>query len=151
MHSDIIQKVLDLEEIKSFHCEGEVCFDQMFDENMRFAFSSPVKVTSDGGKLLGFAALFLDFARSCRADIFLTRESPERLDLESGIRNYYLVADYNIGADPANGVYSPQYQVNIYGLFLVIDRADLVQPKPISRARPLTWDERVQRLDDEEG
>jgi len=92
MELDIIEKVLDLQEISTYHCEGVVAFNVPVAREVEVSFATPVRVTDGSGQFLGFAALFRNGTGSLLAEIFLTRESPERLDLEQRAKTYYLVA-----------------------------------------------------------
>jgi hypothetical protein len=90
MDTNLINKVLDLEGVKSF-CMSD-CDVFFSDPNIRgLIFSNPVPVLDTSGNRLGFAVVYEDSGVEM-ATMYITRECPERLDLESRTRSYHLVA-----------------------------------------------------------
>lgn len=90
---DIIRAVLDLQEIDSYHkTDVRVYFRADLDfRTVKFTWTNPVPIRDSDGKLLGFAAL--DAERTgLFAHIFITKDCPERLDLEENTRPMYLLA-----------------------------------------------------------
>lgn len=71
------------------------------------SWSNPVRVCDSGGKLIGFASLyveeFLDRMR-LTAQAFLYKDIPERLDIEANQRRYYLSADNVIQVNLEEGL-----------------------------------------------
>ena len=131
---DTIQKVLDLEEISTYHCEAVVAFYSP-KNRLPAQFESPTRITDGCGKFLGFAALFQSTSGDLLAEMFLTRDSPERLDLESHQKRYYLVA--HATRTHHGGV------VEILELALMPHAVGLQEPfEPVSRVRPLKSYER---------
>jgi hypothetical protein len=90
----IIQRVLDLEEVRSYRFSGEV-HDLNGELQDNIQFTNPVKVVDSSGKMLGFACLYKNQygATWVDADVFLTRDSPERLDMEN-LRGYHLMGNF---------------------------------------------------------
>ena len=99
---DIVRRVLDLEEVKSFHCYGPVTnIENSAAPTLYWPvevwFENPVPVMDSSCNRVGFAC-FNHTGSSRRgwlidAQIFMTRESPERLDIEQQSRTYYSVTD----------------------------------------------------------
>ena len=93
--SYVIQKVLALEDIKT-HCFN--CDVVLPERNVNLGngpfYVNPVQVRDSSGNALGFAALSNSWANGIEileAEVFLTRDTPERLDLEQSLRSYELV------------------------------------------------------------
>jgi hypothetical protein len=102
MHHEVIRRVLDLEEIKSHHCRGQLKFPFDVDWTIIPEFLNPLQVRDSSGKHLGFACLEVrDYGHLhvgpphyfTDVEAFLTRQAPERLDLEQGLRVYSFIAD----------------------------------------------------------
>lgn len=111
---DILSRVLDLEEVRSYRCQGPLHV-ALPRGSFTFMTKNPVPVIDDGGRRLGFACLFLDGGGVVDADIFLTRESPERLDLEQGLRLYCLVpSDVAVTFSKGSGLsLSPTQEIDV--------------------------------------
>lgn len=64
----------------------------------KVSFENPVSVFSDDGRLLGAARLYQE-GKALMAEMFLDYATPERLDIENGVK-YYL---WNNGHDTVTG------------------------------------------------
>lgn len=126
--SDIIDRVLELQKIDTYRLDdAPVCFNFAFDaKKTSVRWQSPVRICDDGGKLIGFASLWQDSGggQPVLADIFLFKDSPERLDLQTDARPLYLLADdvtrLYFGADNVHPAW-----IDIKGFRLVSDLAQL--------------------------
>ena len=95
--TDLIVRVLDLTDTKSFHCKAILCLPLELPRGCDVRFSNPLPVFSDGvnSKRIGFATLDNRLGEKLpriETEIFLIRESPERFELE-GDEEYFLVVN----------------------------------------------------------
>ena len=91
MESDIVTKVMDLAEVDTYHCRGSVCLDLMQGQAPSVVLcQNPVPVVGEDGTPLGFACLTREGSSPYEAEMWLTRATPERLELEGKTRDYYL-------------------------------------------------------------
>lgn len=89
---EFIRKVLDLSEVQSFEWDDSPVNIGPSIKDATVMWANPIPVLGDGGARIGFATLWRDKWDSgdLFADLFLTRETPERLDLQSNVRPLYL-------------------------------------------------------------
>lgn len=100
---EFIRRVLDLSEVEIFEWDDAPLNIGPSIKEAALFWQNPVPVLGDGGKRIGFATLWRDKWDSgdVFADLFLTKESPERLDLQSNVRPLYLFV--HDSADVYNG------------------------------------------------
>lgn len=89
--SDVIRKVADLDQVGVFECHGPAVYDRPFGDT-RVAVTNPVPVVGVDGSRIGFATVDVD-SSNLDTKIFITRECPERLDLENGEPYFLNIAD----------------------------------------------------------
>lgn len=96
-----VEKVYDLTETETFKVSGTVAYievhdgtDEPFSKSAEVSFINPVPVLSDDRQatIIGYATLRLDgiegLGKRLEAQVFLSRECPERLDIEAGTPIY---------------------------------------------------------------
>jgi hypothetical protein len=131
----MVYRFLDLSEVKAFECQGLVHFMEKgacrpFLERRaeELEYYNPVPVLDASGKRIGFACVERSTGELARprkyvAQVFLVKESPERLDVEQRLRPYFLVAQtihiYKSTNDLDEGPFIPQ----LTGLSLLSDVA----------------------------
>lgn len=119
--TDLIVRVLDLTDAKSYHCQAVLCFPKRGQvAPQAITFQNPLPIFSDGpgAKRIGFATLEMEDNGNLDAEIFLIRDSPERLDLEHGQHG-----DYYLTMADAHGVYRGESDFKDHELVSVVIKA----------------------------
>ncbi len=80
--NDIVENVLDLEAVEVFECHGALVYREPFEE-AKILVINPVPVLGEGGDRIGFATVDVD-NKHLDTKVFITKECPERLDIENG-------------------------------------------------------------------
>lgn len=97
-------RVLDLSAVESYkakvvlaYLEPEEGAEIQFDPACVFEVYNPVKVATDemGEDVIGHANVYTDGKRLL-ADLFLTRDCPQRLDIETGAKKLYPVTSFEL-------------------------------------------------------
>lgn len=86
--SPAIEKVLDLQEVSTFSVRGILAYGDTVGGDYPLTVLNPVPVFSASGLPIGHASVFTD-GRRLVADFFIDRASPERLDIEMQLRQWF--------------------------------------------------------------
>lgn len=95
--TDVVRRVLDLTDVEVFEARGHLCSPEPL-RGVQVLVANPVPVTGSDGNRIGFAMVDVD-SSNLETRIFLTKQCPERLDLECGEQYFLKISNANTTAE----------------------------------------------------